>query len=1150
MNALEEADRKLPSDVPAYPSVVFSTGISWQQVADEYGEIVDRQIASADLRPLVTKLTAGKNARDDKASAILQYLSREIRYTGVEFGNATVVPRSPAETLTRKYGDCKDKASLLVAMLRSAGIPAYLALLKADGEEDVFPDLPGMGMFNHAIVFVPGPPDLWIDATDEYARIGQIPIQDQERLALFARTGSGTLVRTPATSSADNLLIEKREIFLAENGPARIVETSLPHGGAESFYRRNYGDKESKAAQEVLTKHVKSEYLAENLDRIDHSDSSDLSKQFELVLESNRAKRGFTDLNAAVAVIRFDDLFGRLPSELQQAEEQEDSKSAADNNKPRKKRTADWQLDDAFVTEWRYTIVPPAGFRVKPLPPNTKLLLGPAILTEEFAADKDGVVHATVRFDTVKRRMTVSEATEMRNQVALVRTGGPVVIYFEPVGQALLAEGKVQEALQSYHNLIALHPQESIYHLRLAETLLAAGMGETARAEAQAAVKLEPLSALAQRTLADVLEYDLVGRKFRAGSDYSGAEVAFRNAITLDLDDETARGNLAILLEYNHEGVRYGQGAKLKEAIDEYRAITQEKLASLGLANNLAVALFYAGQFADARKSAETLNPQPIALIVACEGALHGAQAAIAEAERRTESKERLREVLKNAGQTLLNLRKYSVAADLLEAGASGDNASQTVGLASALRKARPHEEIQLGNDPASTALQAFFTFTDSNLTLQKLNALYSRNAQLVLKREDPDEVANTLNAGRQLRPSLARSGLPLDVLLDIIVGMPKPAIEGSDDSGYRATLQIPGGKTITMFVVREDSKCKLLDSTDNPSAIGLEVLDRVNANNLDGARVLLDWLREAQHLEGGDDPLAGPAFPRFWTRGKAADAAQMKLAAAAILVQTKSTAALGVPILEAARSSATDEASKLNISLALAIGYRGLYDYQKQLAEASELAKQYPESKTVVFAEIYDLVALSRFDDAAKLAEARIQRMPGDVDAMRALALVAVAREDYTRAHELDQKVIDTGKAEASDFNVIAWHALYLGRIDPSDLEYALKATQLSQNNPSILHTLGCVYAEMGKTKEAREVLIQAMDQEGLDEPNPAFWYAFGRIAEQYGIREAAIADYARVTKPNQAIEIPDSSYRLAQLRLQAVRAANDRASASGKKE
>jgi len=201
-------------------------------------------------------------------------------------------------------------------------------------------------------------------------------------------------------------------------------------------------------------------------------------------------------------------------------------------------------------------------------------------------------------------------------------------------------------------------------------------------------------------------------------------------------------------------------------------------------------------------------------------------------------------------------------------------------------------------------------------------------------------------------------------------------------------------------------------------------------------------------------------------------------------------------------------------------------------------------------FAELYDLLALGRFNDAAKLAEARIQRMPGDADGMRALARTAVAREDLARAHELDQKVIDTGKAEASDFNSIAWHALYLGRIDPSDLEYALKATQLSQNSPNTLHTLGCDYAEMGKTKEAREVLIQAMDQEGLDERNPAFWYAFGRIAEQYGSREAAIADYARVTKPNQAINIPDSSHRLAQLRLQAVRAPNDRASASGKKE
>jgi tetratricopeptide (TPR) repeat protein len=86
------------------------------------------------------------------------------------------------------------------------------------------------------------------------------------------------------------------------------------------------------------------------------------------------------------------------------------------------------------------------------------------------------------------------------------------------------------------------------------------------------------------------------------------------------------------------------------------------------------------------------------------------------------------------------------------------------------------------------------------------------------------------------------------------------------------------------------------------------------------------------------------------------------------------------------------------------------------------------------------------------------------------------------------------------------------------------------------ILHTLACVYAEAGKTKEAREVLIQAMDIQNLDEPNSDYWLALGRIAEQYGEREVALPDYARVTSSTQSVGIGDSSYRLAQNRLQVL--------------
>lgn len=712
METPDDAETKLPSDLPAYPRITFSSGDSWRQVAEEYGKIVDKQITGADLKSLVGKLIAGKVSRDEKAAAILAYLDREVRYTGVEFGESAMVPHSPNETLGRKYGDCKDKASLLAAMLRVANIPAYIALLNAGSREDVAPDLPGMGIFDHAIVYVPGPPDLWIDATDEYARLGEIPNVDQGRLALIARPGSTDLLHTPVSSSADNVLIEKREVYLAENGPARIIETSQPHGSSESSYRRDYADKQNKAAKDELTNYVKSQYLAEKLDRIDRSDPTDFSKQFELVLESDRAKRGVTELNVAAAAIRFEGLFSRLPADLRQREKEEDKADKDSGQKPKKKRTADYQLPEAFVTEWHYSIAPPAGFRPKPLPSNAQLSLGPCTLTEEFAGDKDGVVHATLRFDTVKRRLTASEATELRNKVVQLIAGEPILIYFEPVGQTLVSQGKVREALQSYRELIALHPKEAVHHLQIAAVLLTAGLGEAARAEALTAVKLEPTSALAEKTLADILEYDMVGRRLRPGSDYAGAEAAFRAAEKLDPDDKTTVANLAVLLEYNHWGLRYGPDARLKDALVEYRKLTPEKIAEFGMQNNIPVALFYDGQFVEARKAAEVLNPQPIALIVACEAALNGSPAALAEARKRTGQEEQFKQIAAAAGQMLVNLRKYPQGADLEEAGASGNTASDTAAYAALYRKTVPREQLKFSDDPSGAALR-FIVLTD-----------------------------------------------------------------------------------------------------------------------------------------------------------------------------------------------------------------------------------------------------------------------------------------------------------------------------------------------------------------------------------------------------------------------------------------------------
>ena len=161
---------------------------------------------------------------------------------------------------------------------------------------------------------------------------------------------------------------------------------------------------------------------------------------------------------------------------------------------------------------------------------------------------------------------------------------------------------------------------------------------------------------------------------------------------------------------------------------------------------------------------------------------------------------------------------------------------------------------------------------------------------------------------------------------------------------------RFPDGPNITFFVVKEDGQYKLLDTDDKPNSIALEMLDRIKSGDLKGAKVLLDWLREDSHLGGGDDPLGGPIFPRFWTKGEAADARKMKLAAAAILVGTKPTVAAGVAMLEEALKDATGEREKTNIQLALAAGYSEQNNFAKLLEVSSALLKQEPESSSGLF--------------------------------------------------------------------------------------------------------------------------------------------------------------------------------------------------------
>ncbi len=1134
LEAIEEVDSYIPRDVASQPEVTFSTGASWKDIAEGYGRIVDEKASTKDVQALMNKLMAGRTTREEKAASILQFLSREVRYTGVEFGDAAIVPHSPAETLKRKYGDCKDKATLAVTLLRSAGIPAYVALLNIGERQDVDADLPGMGLFDHAIVFAPGKPELWMDPTDEFARLGQLPRSDYGRYALITEAGTVKLAKVPEATSSENRITEKREFYLAEYGPARVVEVSEPRGVFESEFRSRYADAGNKEVRKELEEYVRAQYLSEKLARTDRSDPLELSKQFLLTIEAGEAKRGYTDLDTATVAIRLESLFYQLPGELRERPKAEKKGEDASAQASKKARTADYQLPVAFAYEWLYHIVPPLGFQAKALPPRKEISVGPGKLTEEFSLAKDGTVDAHLLFDTGKRRLTVAEANTLRDKVTELSDEQAIFIYFEPLAQVLRRQGKMREAFQATRNLIQQHPQEAVHHLQRAKELLEAGMGEASREEARTAVKLEPKSALAQKTLAEILESDLVGRKMRRGSDYEGAEAAFRAAKKSDSENQEIVGNLAILLEHNKDGERYGPGAKLQESISEYRSLKEEELAKIGLKNNLAFTLFYGGDFAGAKAYAEGLNPQLSGIIVAAETAMHGTEAGMEEARKRTGSEADLKTVAGAAGELLMRARRYSEAAEFVAAGASGANASQKMGLARMLRKAQRHDQVKFLEDPSGVVQELFQIMSDGKLTAEKQRLLSSRNARRAMDLTDPEELKKSLEEGKKIRVSLSRMGFPADIMLDIVLPAMETSAEGSDENGYKVTMHPPGSKNESMIVVKEDGKYKLLDSITKPNAVGLEILDRLKAKDITGARVLLDWVRQETPLAGGDDPLAGIAFPRLWTKGKESDLDHMRWAAASMLIQSESTAKEGIAMLEDASKSELGDTDRLNVTLGLLDGYRILGQYAKLAEVASGVQKKYPESKRVFNDLEFGLLGSNRFVEADAEAGEMTKRFPDDPDISRAFIKNAIAAEKYELAYELGKKLNAAGKAAASDLNEIAWYALFTGKIAQEDVDFATQAVQMTQNaNAGNLHTLACVYAETGKPKEARDVLIQAMDILNLEEPDSNYLYALGRIAEQYGENEVAAQDYKKIQKPKQAMQVPGSSYQLAQIRL-----------------
>ena len=1134
IDALDDPEPNRPGDVPGWPQVRFSTAASWQAVATRYNSIVEDKLAGIDVSSYISALKAKKLDRAALIQAVVEQLHKDVRYTGIEFGQSSIVPHTPTEVLHSHYGDCKDKSTLLVAMLRAVGVPAYVALLHAGPAFDVSPELPGFGMFDHAIVYVPGPTraqDLWIDATDEFARIDALHPNDQGRLALIVKPDTTGLTATSELPSTADFMVERREYYLAESGPSRVVEISEPHGPIEADYRGWYGGADTKDIHKRLEEYVKSTYLADKLTKLEHTSADDMAKPFRLTLEAEKARRAYVTDDEATVYVPLGSIYDRLPEFIRNVPQRDSNHKG----NPDDKRKNDAVIRN-FVTEWQIKVVPPAGFSPRPLPPDSKTPIGPAVLSAHYQVGDDGAVNAVFRFDSVRARWTAAEVESARDAIRELERADSPAIHFDLTAAADLQRGNVRKALGEYRTLIALHPSEALHHSQLSRGLLEAGVGDAARDEARRATQLEPKSARAWANLAWVLQFDSIGRRWGKGWDMAGADAAYQKAIALDPDLTVAAGNYGILLERDARGRHYVDKARLAKAIDVYQSI-HDKLPDIGLDDNLVYALFFAERYQDCLNELKKLDSSESRrqLLTASTAALHGVAAAADEAGRQVTGQEQRTKLLRDAADLLVSQRRYPVAADLITEAARGQQDPATLlAYANNLRKTQPlDKQLYPASDPRRIVQEMILYLSGAN-DETPWSYFYSKHV-MPKARFDKKQDALVAHVRYRTYSRLSSNRLPFEATLDSALSNLTMVADGSPDFGYRVRLQSTTGFDETYYVVLEDTAFRVVATVYNVPNISEYALWRLEQGDLAGARRWLDWEREVVKPTGGDDPLADRAFPHFWTRGQDGDAAAIRLACAVSLAGTDENAE-ALSILLAARPT-VPPAQQTYIDVALLRAYAKEHRYADERALAQRLAAANPDSMLALSSLAAAERALGDSSDVNQLLLARLQKLPGDPETIRELAEVAAGRGDYRQAAAYSKQLIDAGRATAIDLNQYAWYLL-VGNMDLAEAERAAElGKQRDPNDAALLHTLASLYAENGKTREAREVILKTMELWGLEEPNSQSWYVLGRIAEQYGLNDVAAAAYQRVEKPEEAWMAASDSWALAQRRLAAMK-------------
>ncbi|HET6851836.1 MAG TPA: DUF3857 domain-containing protein [Pyrinomonadaceae bacterium] len=287
---------------PAGQTAAIKTFGDWAAVAGWVTELSDSQVVVNDaLARKAYELTALAKTEFDKIRAIAQYV-QNIQYISIQTGigrGGGYRPHSSTEVFAKSYGDCKDKANLMRAMLKVVGITAFPVSIYSGDPEYVKPEWPSPQQFNHCIIAVKVSDQtqaetivrdaalgrlMIFDPTDSETPLGDLPSYLQGSLALINSKESKELIRMPVTPPETNQLERNATLALRLDGALTGSIQEQAKGQTAARFRTEFRRLARPEYNSMVERWVTAGAAAATLEKIEPSDGVD-DGRFSLKVE-------------------------------------------------------------------------------------------------------------------------------------------------------------------------------------------------------------------------------------------------------------------------------------------------------------------------------------------------------------------------------------------------------------------------------------------------------------------------------------------------------------------------------------------------------------------------------------------------------------------------------------------------------------------------------------------------------------------------------------------------------------------------------------------------------------------------------------------------------------------------------------------------